>query len=108
MSKKSTKKNVNTMPQNSGDLINEKSSCPTRGMIEGGCDTKVSGISTRPSPADIAVTAIIPISNAPLTFKAVSIAIMNNPRSDNIMGMLFLMLPSATNVASLLTTIPAL
>ena len=77
-------------------------------MIDGGSETKVSGTATSPNAAAAPVTTIMPINNAPLTLKQVSAAIKNNPAIDSKAGILFLKLPSATVVASLLTIMPAL
>ena len=87
--------------------MSEKSSFPTRGIIDGGSETNFSGTSISPSAAATPVTAIIPMSNAPLTFHAVSTAMMKSPNIESIIGVFPLRLPNPTSVASLFTMIPA-
>ena len=84
-----------------------KSSWPTRGIIDGGSDTNSLGTSTNPKAAAIPVTAIMPISNAPFTFHAVSTLIMNSPKSESIIFVFPLRCPNPISVASFFTIIPA-
>ena len=86
MSKKSTKKNVNTTIQKSGDFINEKSNLKNNGSIDGGIDTISLGISTIPSPIPAPVTAKIPIKSELLILSAVKTAMIKIPNSANNAG----------------------
>ena len=99
---------MNTTTQKAGVVTAEKSNWNKSGVIDGGSEIKVSGTVTRPNAAAAPVIIIMPINNAPFTLKHVKAAMINNPAIDNKAGILFLKLPNATVVASLLTIIPAL
>lgn len=66
VSKKSTKKKVSIITQNSGFAIIEKSIFINIGEIEGGIETNPAGIFVMPKGIPAMVTAIIPISMPPV------------------------------------------
>ena len=108
VSKKSTKKKVNTTTQNSGLAISEKSILQNIGESDGGMETTPSGIFVIPRGIPTIVITIIPIRIPPVTLRASSTTMRMRPASESRAGRLARRGVRPRSTASLLTMIVAL